>query len=175
MSQVSTIVITPSDDDGYLNIIAEIDSRNAGYNAGKSQFKWSDDVYLLLYYGAQHVNLSVGTTAGSIGLSAVETITVSEVVTFSNSKTASPSKPISALGSITWFGSSPQNRRLDLIDGNFSLTYTGTGVEPEVGVFIGQVTYTSKANVYKLALPAKAVANNNPDFQVVAWFKAESA
>lgn len=36
MSQVSTVVITPSDDDGYLNIIAEIDSRNAGYNAGKA-------------------------------------------------------------------------------------------------------------------------------------------
>ena len=66
MSQVSTIVITPSDDDGYLNIIAEIDSRNAGYNAGKSQFKWSDGVYLLLYFGAQDVTLSAGTTAGSI-------------------------------------------------------------------------------------------------------------
>ncbi|UCG18280.1 MAG: hypothetical protein JSU84_06985 [Thiotrichales bacterium] len=174
MSQVSTIVITPNDDNGYLNIIAEIDRRNAGYNAGKTQFKWSDDLYLLLYYGAQDVTLSAGTTAGSIALRATETITVTEVVTFSNSKNASPSKPISALGSITWFGSAPQNRRLDIIDGNFNLTYTGSGVEPEVGVFIGQVTYTSKANVYKLTLPTKAASNNNPDFQVVAWFKAEA-
>lgn len=174
MSQVSTVVITPSDNTDYLNIVAEIDSRSTGYNGGKTQYKWGDDVYLLLYIGSQNVNITAGATSGSMALVRSEAVPISETVTFANVATASPSKPVTSLGAVRWFGSSPQNRVLELKDGVFNLKYTRTGKEPDVGVFIGQVNYTSRANVYKLTLPKKEAVNADDNFQVVAWFKAEA-
>ena len=174
MAQVATVVITPSGSD--LQVMAEVDGRPDGYNSGKTQFGWGDTVYLALYHDGSSMKVDAGATSGSISLvKANESVTIKDMAQFVNTTDGNTSKPIITLNSMEWFGSTPEPRVAKAKNAKLVLDYIGTGTPPPVGVYVGRVNYTAKANIYKLVLPTKAAAGNDPEYQVMVWFKAESA
>lgn len=174
MAQVATVVITPQGSD--LNIVAEIDNRPDGYNGGKSQFAWGDDVYILLHKDGSDSIIKSGATAGTINIQAQDqTLTFRDVVQFINSTEASPRVPVAGLSSVQWFGANPSPRTAQAKNSKIVLDYSGNGTPPPVGVYVGVAEVTSRTDVYKLTLPQKSAAGGVEDFQIIVWFAAEAA
>jgi hypothetical protein len=173
MAQVSTVVITPNGAQDQQQLTAQIDDRPTGYNGGKTQFSWGEDVYIALYHDGREQTITFGVTGGTMTKVAEnQTINASDVLQFVESAEANTSKPVVTLSSMTWFGGSPSQRTARASGGNIVLSYTGTGTPPALGVYIGKASYQTKANFYKLTLPAKP-SNADADYQVMIWFKAE--
>lgn len=136
---------------GADSLIAEVDGREEGLNAGKTSFNPGDEVFILLYKSS---NVTVDAVVPSFGtiakLPGLEVVELEEDVVFANVPEASVSRPIVQLITDEWLG-------IDLGgiiktgELQVSLSSPPTGLPP-AGVYAGvnRLTYKSNATVYRL-------------------------
>ena len=153
MAVVTTSIVVDFDaagSDGSI-LTLEVDSREDGYNKGKSSFSPGNDVYLLLL---KTPDVTVQNLISSHGLlTKVEdtTIAVKEFGQFANEKSVSLSRPIptSAPFTVKWFGNDLGNVAAE---SNSKLILTATDEvlgDPFVGIM--EYEYTAEAEVWKLS------------------------
>ncbi len=134
-------------------LIAEVDSRETGLNAGKSNFVPGDEVFILLYQSnnvtINKVVTSLGTISKQPALSP-QIVELEESIIFANEPDANVSRPIITLVSDVWLGTD-LGGIIKTGDLQVSLSNPPSGLVPN-GVFAGvnTLTYTSTATVYKL-------------------------
>lgn len=126
--------------EGILQV--ETDGREDGYNGGDTSFPPGSAPYLLLYKSSNVVIDRIVTSEGTLSLvSSSEAIDVSEFLTFSNAKSATPQHPIPAgSGTITAIVNSAETPTVSENAVTFS--------SPQVAV-VG-IDYTTVASVYQL-------------------------
>lgn len=134
-------------------LIAEVDERETGLNAGKTSFAPGDEVFILLYQSdnvtVDAVIPSLGTISKQTGLSP-QIVELEESVIFANVPEANVSRPIISLISDVWLGTD-LGGIIKTGDLQVSLSNPPSGLAPN-GVYAGvnTLTYNSRATVYKL-------------------------
>lgn len=137
----SLVVRFGDDDDGAGLLRAEIDSREDGFNQGRSSFRPGDMVHYLVYTGANTTLTRQVARPGSISGLGTRTREVEEIVTFADEREARLGYPVAGGLSIDWFGTAP---------GTAQLSGDDRLLLPEPGVGVGRVTYTTSFRVYRL-------------------------
>lgn len=123
---------------------AEVDSREDGYNSGKSQFAPGDTVYILLY---KSTDITLGpspvATSGGVAQTATITIDVTEDVSLAYETEFSISKPI-ANGTtpvFTWYSAVPAG---------LTKTSETTYSVAAKSIAVGKIDYKATAQVWAL-------------------------
>lgn len=146
MAQVTasvTIGFGSSTSTGDTIFSAEIDPRDPGPNAGKTNFAPGDSVYLLLYAGKAVTDIAAFCTSGSISsVGGPVSITKTEDISFTNATEATTQYPITGSYSITWYGRVP-----------VGMTFAGgnTFTTPEKAIATGSITYVTTGLPYCLS------------------------
>lgn len=136
----ASIVVEFSTEGGEGILLAEVDGRDDGLNAGDTTFYPGSTPGILLFKSSNVVIDSIVVSEGSMGSVGTVTLTEEEWLTFANEKKASPKYPITGGGSL----SNQAN-----ITGAASITETGvTYPSPQIGV--AYLTYTTTAQQYRL-------------------------
>jgi len=169
-----TIVVqfgtTPTTQAGAVgHLSAEIDSRPTaagGLNNGQTGFAPGSILYLLVYRSAHVRVASASTSAGSLSATGSSaTVTLTEEVSFTNSRDVSLSRPVVSISSVTWLGSSL---------GALAVQPDRVTVQAaSSGVAVARVTYTAQAEVWRLTTPASVGGQTSYPVQVA--FQGELA
>lgn len=136
----ASIVVEFSQEGGEGILLAEIDSRDDGLNAGDTTFYPGSSPGILLFKSSNVVIDSIVVSEGTLGSVGTDSFTEEEWLTFANEKKASPRYPISGSASL----SNQAN-----ITGAASISEVGvTYPTPQIGV--AYLTYQTTANQYRL-------------------------
>ncbi len=141
---------------GLLN--AEIDSRPAGYNKGKTSFNPGDAPVFLVFKSSDVEIDSIEPSAGTIGDEQGGTVEVTEMLEFANVTEATLQKPVDG-GSIVakWLGNSLGT---PVLVGDTKITV------PNSGVAVLKVTYQSRFTAHRLnGIPT--ALNGETEFEVL--------
>jgi len=140
-------------------LAAEVDSREDGYNQGRTQFVPGDQPALLIFKSDDVEIEDVTPSAGNIAPLAGGTMEVEETLQFANSDTATLRYPTTALTSSKWLGR-------DL--GTPELVDAMTVKVPAAGVAMLLVTYDAAFEARRLSgVPAQLAGEDNYDVLVV--------
>ena len=148
------IVVQFADDSANVSVVAEVDDREDGFNAGKTTFYHGDTPHVLLFIPAGYVVDQVLTSAGAVVFVTDSTKFVENYLAFANEDAVSVSYPISASFAYSWLGSS-----LGVISvaDQFTAKLPARGFNtvtkkpiPEYRVGVAYATYNSACKVYKL-------------------------
>jgi hypothetical protein len=121
---------------------AEIDDRESGLNAGKTQFRPGDSPYYLVYRTSDVTITQHRSSAGVIATAGPGVREVTEYLEFADEQEASLSYPVSGSIAYTWLGNNLG--RLQLVG--------QTGVKAATkGVGRAKVTYQSAYQAYRLS------------------------
>jgi hypothetical protein len=139
----ATLVVNFAAGAGGDVLIAEIDSREDGFNNGKTRFSAGDQPVFLIYKTDNVTIDSITPSGGLIQNVGVENIVFEETLTFAKERQATIAKPAQSgiLDSFKWIGN-------DL--GVPTLADPRTVSVPTEGVGVLKVTYTSQALVRRL-------------------------
>ncbi len=139
-------------------LAAEIDSRPAGYNNGKTSFAPGDQPAFLIFKSADVTIDSVVPSAGAIADLVGGTITVEEMIEFADTDTASLSKACdSGITTSKWLGTSL---------GAVTLVGDSQLVAAVKGVGVLKVTYQARF-VAKRLVSVPAVLNGETTYEVL--------
>ena len=149
------------DDADKYHLSAEIDSREDGYNKGKTSFIPGDSPYLLIYK-SDELSLSFDVSTGGLSSRSSELIAVDDFVTFANSDQEDVSKPPS--GGVT----------LKRIAGSPGATISNMTISlPEPDVAVWKASYATRAYVYQLVgIPTEL--EDETSFPVVVFITGTS-
>jgi hypothetical protein len=153
MTQTTTIQVQFGSESAYdsgAHLSAEIDDREGGLNNGNTQFNPGDTAWILVYTSANIEVTETASSAGTIGVGGVETVSKTTDVTFARETEGRINVPATGIESVVWLGENLGNLTL----GADSITVTA---ERE-GVAIGRVTYTAQAQAYSITSPASLSA-----------------
>lgn len=137
-----------------VDFSAEVDSRENGYNKGKTTFspsapgKPGDNAYFLVFL-ADKFAITPYSSAGAVVYQETRLIEYTETLTFTDSQ-ASTSKPIESIAGRRWVGVNGGALTFDV--GTKSIK-CADGVK----VAVAQISYLAKARVYYLSAPDKSV------------------
>lgn len=151
------------------HLSAEIDTREAGLNGGRTSFSPGDDVWFLVYMSDNvQVDGNPLPSAGSITAGTPFSVTNSQEVEFADTNTSSLSVPATSIVSTLWFGN-------DL--GIPVLQSDKTTIKvPTKGVGSCVVEASSMAHPYKLSSPTSvpgASGDSVYDFSIVVVVKGK--
>ena len=147
------------------HLSAEVDGRSNGLNGGKTSFVGGEPVYVLLYKSSNVTIKSKILSAGSLFAAESQLVDVEEIITFSNSRESSLSKPASGGVSVTWYGASL---------GGLSIAEDGTSVTASAsGVAVAKVTYKSNALAYRISTPLEL--GGVKDYSILLFILGESS
>lgn len=148
------IVVQFADDSSNVSVVAEVDDREDGYNAGKTSFYHGDTPYLLLFIPTGYVVDQVLVSAGAISFEADSVKAIESYLAFANEDSVSVSYPITSNWAYTWLGAS-----LGIVSpaDQFTAKLPSRGFDattkkpvPEYRVGVAYATYSSACKVYKL-------------------------
>lgn len=148
------IVVQFADADANVNVVAEIDDRENGYNLGKTSFYFGDTPHILLFIPTGYYVDQVLTSAGAVAFVADDNKTIENYLAYPNEDSASVSYPISSGWAYTWLGtalgviSNPDQFTAKLPARPFDPV--SKKPIPEYRVGVASVTYVSDCKVYKL-------------------------
>ena len=155
-------------DAGQLPFRAEVDSREDGYNAGKTSFRPGDDVFILLYHDPSILVTHAIATQGFLTKEGSETITgVEEIITFANQDSASVSGPIVGVPAITWYGANLGGLRVGDDASTLYVEDAGSAGFPDPYVGAAKVTYDTYVTVYKLV---NTLIVDTPEYSITNFF-----
>lgn len=144
---------------GHLS--AEVDSRETGYNSGKTSFLPGDDVYVLVYKSDNVIISGVQASAGSISKVGSTQVSIEDEAFFEDSDSADLARPCDSIQSSTWLGRSL---------GSITLASDGQSVTSGAkGVAVAKIAYRTTADVYKLCAPTSL--GGSTDFSVLVLFQ----
>lgn len=152
MSQAYTtsLVIRFGEGTTAVDFSAELDTREDGYNNGRTTFRASapgvpgDDAYILVFLKSGYT-IEAFSSAGSIAYQQDENIQYTEVVVFTDGE-ATLSRPSNQINSRTWLG---------VNGGTITVEGKALRANPSVKVAVARITYTATARVYYLTPPTK--------------------
>ena len=174
MADVTASIVVqfaPGTDDGSLQLIAEIDSRDDGYNAGSTDFKPGQTVYYLIYKSVL-VNITEHVvSAGRIERVVVENIEKTESLIFAHQSSASVGYPIHNTYSTKWLGRTPSGTLVKVSDTEFQLRDASGAAVEDTGVL--HVTYTTQHIVNRI-VGVPAVLNGETSYSVVVSIVGET-
>lgn len=105
MAEVTTSIVVQFSTTGSSGILtAEIDSREAGFNSGKTSFQPGDQPAFLIYKSADVTIQSIEPSAGNIADLGAGLEPIEELLTFANATEATLQKPISGALTYKWLG-----------------------------------------------------------------------
>lgn len=166
MTVTASLVVDFSDgaDNGLLK--AEIDSREDGFNQGRTSFVPGDDAHFLVYLGDNTSLADIDTTLGVVSFQQNGGREVTETVQFTKQqRTATLGYPVTSGLSVNWMGANPGTPQLR---GDSEL------VLPQAGLGIATVTYNTTFRVYRLSnLPS--TVNGKSDYAVLIELTGEVA
>ncbi len=143
---------------------AELDTREDGYNAGKSSFSAGDEPVILLRKSDNVILDLVICSLGTITQFATGFTSETNWLTYPRTKDANTDKIISSNFTSQWFGN---NLGSVQVQGDKSVILTAAGANTSVGVL--KVTYDSNFIAYKLAgIPS--TVNGQKEFSVLVMF-----
>ncbi len=148
------IVVQFADDTANVSVVAEVDDREDGYNAGKTSFYHGDTPYILLFIPTGYVVDQVLTSAGAVTYIDESEKFIENYLAFANEDSVSVSYPISSEWTYSWLGSSlgvisPADQFTAKLPSRGFDTVTKKPV-PEYRVGVAYATYKSACKVYKL-------------------------
>lgn len=153
------LVVQFADADANVNVVAEIDDREDGYNLGKTTFYFGDTPHILLFIPTGYYVDQVITSAGAVAFVADNTKSIETYLAFPNEDTASLSYPVSSGWSYSWLGSA-----LGVLSNpdQFTAKLPARAFDPvtkkpipEYRVGVAKASYVSDCKVYKLySVPA---------------------
>lgn len=160
MAANATIRVTfgAGSEEAGAHLSAEIDTRPAGLNGGKSSFFPADDVYFLLYKSSNVEVDSIDCSAGSVALHAgAVTVTKTEDFNFEDTDSITLDVPADAITSHKFIGR-------DL--GALTLQADKMTVKAATkGLAVCRITYTATAAAYVLRSPA--TVSGETDFTIL--------
>jgi hypothetical protein len=149
------IVVQFADTSANVSIVAEVDDREDGYNAGKTSFYHGDTPHLLLFLPSGYEVDQVIPSAGTVSFIADDVKEVEGYLSFPNEDTASVSYPITSDWTYAWLGTSLG--AISVAD-QFTASLPPRGFDtvnkkpiPEYRVGIASSYYKSACKVYKLS------------------------
>lgn len=145
-------------------LIAEIDSREKGYNGGLSSFTPGVDNPVILVYATPGVNiLSMDTTYGNLLYKIRGSTKITEYVEFTNTKESSLQYPISSGFTYKWVGA----------DGGSIITSGDILTIPKKSLAVAKVEYTTNFTAYTLFnIPSSL--NGETEFPVIVLVEGEA-
>lgn len=163
---ISTLNVSFNTDTTGTNtgIILEVDDRTDGYNAGETSFKPGDSVYYWLFQGSLITEIIEHfSTAGAVSLEATDSKEVTEIITFTNSNTASLQYPPSSSVDLEFLGRSFQIVKNEvsaitptmLLDGQDLTTSALDGSSPKIAGLL-RATYTTTGEIWLLNVEKQA-------------------
>lgn len=148
-------------------LTAELDTRDDGYNAGRSSFLFGDQpVYLI--YKTSNVTFDQYTTAGSTQYVGNVTIEVDEVITFLREQEASISKPPSTAVTFTLIGGDGMDTANLTVSGT-RVTYSPDDPEATPPLAVVRATYNTTALAYRLIGVTDPQIDGLEDYPVVIY------
>ena len=158
MSEIKTTIVVQFGGGGSApqgRIIAEVDARPDGLNAGKTSFLPGDPVYILVFTTPGVSIKSVTPSAGAVYAGPNQN--VQDSVQFANAREGNLSRPVSGGKVAKWMGNSL---------GGLTLGADGMAVTASrSGVAIARVSYTAAAKSYRLSTPVSL--NGDTSFEVL--------
>lgn len=163
---VATIVVDFTGDSGSSHLSCEVDSRAAGLNHGRTQFRPGMPVYLLVFktddVEITAKDASYGTLQNAWLAEEEKYIWVEEWLTFANTNTATLEKPYVDSFSYEWYG-----RSLGVLDP------AGMGVTAESsGVASAKVKYRTK--FIPMGITSPPSINGKTEFNIVVYIAGVS-
>jgi hypothetical protein len=148
------------------HLSAEVDSRPAGLNAGKSTFIPGATAYVLIYKSANVTVLPAESSAGSFSYGGTASIQYTEELQFADVANATLQVPIDgAMVSYKWIG---RDLGAPVVAGDGK-----TVTVPISGVGVLKVVYNATAIIGALASPASV--SDEVDFSILVLIKGEVA
>ena len=148
------IVVQFSDESDSVSVVAEVDDREDGYNAGKTTFYHGDTPFILLFIPAGYEVENVFCSAGAVSFTADTYKEIENYLAFANEDSVSVSYPISSNWAYAWLGTS---LGVVSVANQFTAKLPSRGFDsvlkkpiPEYRVGIARATYRSDCKVYKL-------------------------
>lgn len=173
MSNVTaTIVVNFSDSSASGSgglLTAELDTRQDGYNAGKSSFAPGDEPVILVRKSDNVVITSVQTSLGACAYFASGVTQEEEFLNFVNSNSANASKPITNNFVSQWYGANLGGVK---IAGNQEVKLLAA--PPIVGVGVLGITYDSAFLAYRLT-GVPSMVNGKGTFNVLIAFNGTAS
>lgn len=153
------IVVQFAEADANVNVVAEIDDRENGYNLGKTTFYFGDTPHILLFIPNGYYVDQVLTSAGAIAFVADDNKEIETYLAYPNEDQASLSYPMSSGWGYSWLGnnlgiiSNPDQFTAKLAARPFD-PVTKKPI-PEYRIGVAYASYVSACKVYKLySVPA---------------------
>jgi hypothetical protein len=147
------------------HLSAEVDSRPAGLNAGKSTFIPGATAYLLIYKSANVSLLPPQSSAGSFSYGGTASVQHTDELQFADAATASLNVPADGIVSYKWIGRDLGAPVIGM-DGK-------TVTVPTSGVGVLSITYNATALIGALASPASV--SGEVDFSILVLIQGEVA
>lgn len=166
MGQITTSIVVQFTTTGASGILtAEIDSRETGFNNGKTSFQPGDAPAFLIFKSSDVTILTVEPSAGTIADLGTGTELIEETLTFANVTEANLSKPITGGLTYKWLGN---NLGVPAIVGDNLVRV------PTVGVGVLQVSYQAPFEARRLSsLPT--VLNGETEYSVLVVITGQQA
>lgn len=164
MSSVTASIVVQFTSEGAAGLLnAEIDSREDGFNAGKTSFQPGDSPAFLIFKSSDVNIVSIEPSAGNIASLASGLLDVEEFLTFANKTEANLSKPISGALTAKWLGN---NLGVPQVVGDNLVRV------PTQGVGVLKVSYKAPFLARRLSgLPS--VLNGETEYQVLILITGE--
>lgn len=148
------IVVQFSDADSNVSVVAEVDDREDGFNAGKTTFYPGDNPHILLFIPTGYEVAEVLCSAGAVQYVIDSTKDIESYVAYPNEDSQSLSYPVSRNFTYSWLGN---NCGPVTNPDQFTAKLPARGFDPvskkpipEYRLGVAYVTYVSNCKVYKL-------------------------
>ena len=164
MAEVTASVVVQFRNESAGMLQAEIDSRPAGYNGGRTSFQPGDSPAFLVYRSSNVVIHEIEVSAGSIGELAPVLVDVVDILSFAKADEVTLSHPVYASLTYKWLG---QSLGIPVAVGDTKLRV------PAKGVGVLKVSYKAYALAFQFSgLPS--VLNGESEYQVLAVISGEA-
>lgn len=167
---LSAHVVVEFGDQSNVQAVVEVDSREDGYNQGRTSFSSGDDAYLLLFVPKGYDVVADMASVGTLSYVGLDSKAVEDYLTYANEDQATVQYPITTGFSAAWYGSAPSpSITVKSDDQTVALSArpydpVSKKLNPEYRIGVARVNYSSACRVYKISnVPA-----NIP--QVIAFF-----
>lgn len=165
MSEVTASLVVQFAGDGAGILQAEIDSRPAGYNNGRTSFVPGDQPAFLVFKSVNVEVTDVTPSAGNIVALGTGTMQVSELLQFANADEVTLSKPYHSGMVAKWLGTSL---------GSVALVGDSKLRSASKGVGVLKVTYNARFLAYRLS-GVPTVLNGETEYEVLIVVTGEAS
>lgn len=163
MAVTATVTVSFADPNKGGTLTAELDTRDDGYNQGRSQFAHGDEPVFLVRH-SDDLEVQVFTSTGSCASFDNDFTQEQDFLSYVQTRSASTSKPITGGLVTTWLGNNLGAVRQV---GSNELAIAGT--TPITGVGVLKVNFNSAFTAYRLT-GVPATLNGETNFNVLVAF-----